>query len=89
MWYWSSNRLNFHLRDVIECLLNCGVCGGDNDDKAIVTDDSSSAVLRCEEPVDVIFMVDGSDSVSASDWPLVLQWTNNLIDQISPTDREE
>lgn len=75
-------------KDVIECLLNCGVCGGDNDDKAIVTDDSSTAVLRCEEPVDVIFMVDGSDSVSASDWPLVLQWTNNLIDQISPTDRE-
>ena len=54
-----------------------------------MTDDSSSAVLRCEEPVDVIFMVDGSDSVSSQDWPMVLQWTNNLIDQISPTDREE
>ena len=29
--------------------------------------------LKCEEPVDVVFMVDGSDSVTARDWPIVLE----------------
>lgn len=46
-------------------------------------------VLRCEEPVDVVFMVDGSDSVSANDWTKVLKWTSNLIDSIAPQNREE
>jgi len=51
-------------------------------------DEVFTAPLKCEEPVDVVFMVDGSDSVSAKDWPMLLKWTNNLIDQISPQDRE-
>ena len=47
-------------------------------------------------------MVDGSDSVSSRDWPKVLTWVTNLIDQvflliktliiicqISPADREK
>ena len=33
-------------------------------------------------------MVDGSDSVTKRDWPLVLQWTNNLLNQIAPAERE-
>lgn len=76
--------------DIINCILNCNECGagGDTDGGDKNGDGDMMTPLRCEEPVDVVFMVDGSDSVSASDWPMVLQWTNNLIDQISPQTRE-
>ena len=30
----------------------------------------------------MVFMVDGSDSVSSRDWPKVLTWVTNLIDQV-------
>lgn len=75
--------------DVIDCLLNCGFCGGDEgppmEGKMAPPE---VATLKCEEPVDVVFMVDGSDSVTASDWTKVLKWTNSLIDSIAPQDRE-
>lgn len=32
--------------------------------------------------MDVVFMVDGSDSVSSRDWPKVLKWVTNLVDQV-------
>lgn len=73
--------------DVIDCLLNCGFCGGEEKAPAQKTT-PEAVILRCEEPVDVVFMVDGSDSVSANDWTKVLKWTNNLIDSIAPQNRE-
>lgn len=78
--------------DVINCILNCGNpdCGGGNSENSAGTGGGISAkALECEEPVDVVFMVDGSDSVSSRDWPKVLTWVTNLIDQISPADREK
>ena len=73
--------------DVINCILNCDMCGGDKDAPGEAPEEIMTP-LKCEEPVDVVFMVDGSDSVSASDWPLVLKWTNNLVNEIAPQDRQ-
>ncbi|CAG5088432.1 Oidioi.mRNA.OKI2018_I69.PAR.g11840.t1.cds [Oikopleura dioica] len=77
--------------DVINCMLNCGSadCGGGSGNSAGKGGGITVKPLECEEPVDVVFMVDGSDSVSSRDWPKVLTWVTNLVDQISPADREK
>merc|ERR1712176_265613 len=43
----------------------------------------------CDEPLDVIFLVDGSDSIRKREWPLVTNWTNTLIERVEPLDREK
>ena len=45
--------------------------------------------LDCDEPIDIIFLVDGSDSIRKDDWPLVGNWTNTLIDKIEPIERQK
>lgn len=43
----------------------------------------------CQEPLDIIFMVDGSDSIRAEDWPKVSDWIAKLMDMIKPTERAQ
>lgn len=44
-------------------------------------------VDACKEPLDIIFLVDGSDSIRKDDWPLVGNWTNNLLEMVKPLER--
>lgn len=43
----------------------------------------------CKEPLDIIFLVDGSDSIRKENWPLVGNWTNRLLSMVKPTEREK
>merc|ERR1712176_730035 len=43
----------------------------------------------CDEPLDVIFLVDGSDSIRKREWPLVTNWTNTLVERVQPLEREK
>ena len=44
-------------------------------------------VEACKEPLDIIFLVDGSDSIRKDNWPLVGNWTNTLLDMVKPLER--
>ena len=50
---------------------------------------SQCPLTDCDEPLDVIFLVDGSDSIRKREWPLVTNWTNTLIERVQPLDREK
>lgn len=43
----------------------------------------------CQEPLDIIFMVDGSDSIREEDWPKVSDWISKLMEMIKPTERAQ
>ena len=46
-------------------------------------------VDSCKEPLDIIFLVDGSDSIRKDSWPLVGNWTNSLLEMVNPLERRK
>merc|ERR1711935_313105 len=50
---------------------------------------SQCPLTDCDEALDVIFLVDGSDSIRKREWPLVTNWTNTLVERVQPLDREK
>ena len=46
-------------------------------------------VNACKEPLDIVFLVDGSDSIRRDHWPMVANWTNSLLDMVQPLERHK
>lgn len=42
----------------------------------------------CEEPLDIVFLVDGSDSIRRTEWPLISKWANKMLAMINPGERQ-
>ena len=46
-------------------------------------------LTNCDAPMDMIFLIDGSDSIRKDEWPVVGDWVKTLVDRIRPLERKK
>ena len=46
-------------------------------------------LANCDEPIDLIFLIDGSDSIRRDEWPVVGEWVKTLVDRVEPLERQK